>query len=341
MPNKAVNRCGGWRVFRIPSRRTPPRYLVRSPGFFVEGQLLEDCDVRQMLQSLVLVVLALFAMSASAQQPAKPPELKKVSVAEGVELHYVERGKGVPVVFVHGTGSEYGAWNAHLGPFAESYRAIAYSRRYNSPNTNKVQPKHSPLVEAEDLAALIKKLDLGKVHIVGHSYGAYIALILAVKHPEQIRSLTLGEPPAAFSGDGPDKGREKMLRDAQAAFAKGDKEGAMRAFSEFIEPGLYEKFPEAIRKQQLQNTLELEVWAAAGDVYPGLDREAVRKIDVPVLLLSGEKSPRFFKQIEEELERLLPEKGRQHIIIRNAHHGMLFQSPEECREAILKFIKDK
>src|SRR4051812_21988235 len=98
--------------------------------------------MRQTLRSLLLAAPALLAMSPwlPAQQPDKPPEPKKVSVADGVELHYVERGKGVPVVFIHGTGSDYSVWGDYLGSFADIYRAIAYSRRHNYPNTNKVQP---------------------------------------------------------------------------------------------------------------------------------------------------------------------------------------------------------
>jgi len=59
------------------------------------------------------------------------PELRKVAVAAGVELHYVERGKGDAVIFIHGSLGDYSAWDGQLGPFAELYHAIAYSRRYN------------------------------------------------------------------------------------------------------------------------------------------------------------------------------------------------------------------
>src|SRR5262249_4161255 len=111
---------------------------------------------------LVTVVALLAAPLLSAQQPKLPPDLKKVAGASGVELHYVEKGKGDPVVFIHGGGGDYSQWDPHLGAFAESYRAIAYSCRYNYPNTNKVQPNYSLIVAAEDLAGLIKKLDLGK-----------------------------------------------------------------------------------------------------------------------------------------------------------------------------------
>ncbi len=110
--------------------------------------------------------------------------IRRVVVSGGIELHYVERGTGVPVVFVHGSLSDGGYWNDQLGPFvASGYRAIAYSRRFNPPNTNIPQPGYSAATDADDLAALIEKLQLGKVHVIGHSYGALTALFLAVKHP--------------------------------------------------------------------------------------------------------------------------------------------------------------
>ena len=43
----------------------------------------------------------------------------------------------------------------------------------------------------------------------------------------------------------------------------------------------------------------------------------------------------------KELERLLPEKARQRVIIRDADHGMWFQQPEGCRKAVLEFLRGK
>ena len=88
----------------------------------------------------VLVVALLIAPSPSlsgpesAAQESRPPELRRVALRDDVELHYIERGKGVAVIFVHGSLGDYSTWDAQLGPFAETYRAIAYSRRYNYPN---------------------------------------------------------------------------------------------------------------------------------------------------------------------------------------------------------------
>ena len=105
---------------------------------------------------------------------------KKVSIANDVTLHYVEQGDGEPIVFVHGLLDEYSTWLQQLQGFAgEGYRAIAYSRRHNYPNKNRIRPNHSASLEADDLSALVHELDVEKVHVVGHSYGAYTALFFA------------------------------------------------------------------------------------------------------------------------------------------------------------------
>jgi pimeloyl-ACP methyl ester carboxylesterase len=311
----------------------------RSRALF-RGKELQESFMRQTLRAIPLTLLLFAVPEFSLPQPAEPPEPKKVSVADGVELHYIEQGKGIPVVFVHGTIGDYGVWHDYLRSFAQHYRAIAYSRRYNHPNTNPVQPNYSAIVDAEDLAALIKKLDLGKVHLIGHSYGAYTALFLAVKHPELVRSLTLAEPPVRFSGDRLDEARARMVTRLRAV-KKGDTEGALRAFIDGLDPGSYDKIPEAARREMLRNARELEAAAASDDLFPGLDRQAVRKLDVPTLLVSGEQSFPFLKNSDQELERLLPEKRRQRVIIADTGHWMLFQKPDECRKAILEFLRDK
>jgi pimeloyl-ACP methyl ester carboxylesterase len=53
------------------------------------------------------------------------------------------------------------------------------------------------LTTADDLLALLRKLDASPAHLVGNSSGAYIALVFAMQHPEAVRSLVLGEPPCS------------------------------------------------------------------------------------------------------------------------------------------------
>jgi len=281
----------------------------------------------------------LTALSPRAGENAA--ELRKVALGTGVELNYTESGRGVPLIFVHGTLGDYSTWESQMGPFSGSYRAISYSRRYNYPNSNKMQPRHSAIVEAEDLAAFIKKLDLGRVHVIGHSYGGYTALFLAIKHPELVRTLTLSEPPVVFADDSVEQTKQRVLKQARAAFENGDTEGAVRAIIDSTHEGAYAKIPESIRPLLLRNAEELRALVRSDDMYPPLDRAIVRKIAAPTLLLSGEKSTPSLKSASTELEQLLPEKLRKHVVIASADHGMWFQQPGVCRKAVLEFLDGK
>jgi pimeloyl-ACP methyl ester carboxylesterase len=77
---------------------------------------------------------------------------------------------------------------------------IAYSQRYHYPNAwiGDGSDINSTSVHAGDLAALIVSLRLGRVHLIGSSYGSDIVLRLAVEHSELVRTLVVAEP-ALFS----------------------------------------------------------------------------------------------------------------------------------------------
>jgi pimeloyl-ACP methyl ester carboxylesterase len=143
----------------------------------------------------VLLVLALLAPRSVAQSNLASPMIQAVEIGNGITLHYVDLGKGVPVIFVHGSLSDGSYWADQVREFARHYRAIAYSRRYNYPNSNSARRGYSAAVDAQDLATFIRTLNLGKVVVIGHSYGALAALFLAAKHPELVRLLFWRNPP--------------------------------------------------------------------------------------------------------------------------------------------------
>jgi pimeloyl-ACP methyl ester carboxylesterase len=141
--------------------------------------------------ALLLIASSLLVQTGAAQEPST----KQLTLRNGITLHYVEQGGGDPVIFVHGSLRDYTHWQEQVSAFAKNHHAIAYSRRYNFPNQNAPISGYSAVIDAEDLAQLIEALHLGKVEIVGHSYGALAALFLAVHHPDVIRALSLAEPP--------------------------------------------------------------------------------------------------------------------------------------------------
>jgi pimeloyl-ACP methyl ester carboxylesterase len=74
-------------------------------------------------------------------------------------------------------------------------------------------------------------------------------------------------------------------------------------------------------------------------VEPTIDRDAVRKITAPTLLLSGEQSPPLWKPTEAELLRLLP--NREHVVISGAAHGMFRTHSAQTSAAIIQFLQGK
>ena len=311
----------------IPSMR----HILRLARLTVALAIL-NATIPTMRAGIAAVVL--FAQPSTLQA-----DLEVVTVADGVELHYLDRGAGDPVILVHGGMNDYTTWANQIAPFAQKYRVIAYSRRYNYPNTNPVQPNYSPLVDAEDLAALLNKLHLRKVHIVGSSAGGRVALAFASRHPELVRSLVLKEVPVQFTGD-PTPEALAQMDGVRQALGRGNRETAVQLILDTVSGGKtkFGDLPANSQKLLLWNLAEVEA-SVKNPVAPTIDREAVRKITVPVLLLSGEISPGIWKPIEEELLRLLP--NAQQVVIRGGDHNMQRSQSEQFNRAVFEFLQGK
>ena len=298
----------------------------------------------------VTIVLALLSAHGGAVPNADAPILQTANIGHGLALHYVEQGTGTPLIFVHGSLSDGGYWADQIGPFAKHYRAIAYSRRYNNPNVNPVRRGYSAVVDAEDLAAFIHTLHLGKVVVIGHSYGALTALFLAAKHPELVRALVLAEPPAIsllmhLPSDEAKTGKamfediqRKMVAPMQQAFRKGDHDAGIAAFMDYVfnDPHAWDKMPESAREDTLRDAHEWDVMMTTGILFPNIEPPTIRRITAPVLLLSGAKSYQFLGLITEELARLLP--NRETIVLPDAGHQMWYQAPDVCRRDVETFL---
>jgi pimeloyl-ACP methyl ester carboxylesterase len=108
------------------------------------------------------------------------------------ELHLETRGDGTPAVFLHGS------FRGGLDTFreqvalADEYRVIIVDRRGFGGSASTASDGWP--TDAEDLVALLD--ELGQAHVVGHSYGAVVALVAAARVPERLLSLVAIEPPA-------------------------------------------------------------------------------------------------------------------------------------------------
>ena len=112
-----------------------------------------------------------------------------------VELEYDVRGTGEPVLLIHGAHLADALRPLMAEPALEDFQMIQYHRRGFAGSSRPPGPS-STENQADDAVGLLDHLGIDRAHLVGHSYGAMIALSLAAAHPTRVRSLALLEIPA-------------------------------------------------------------------------------------------------------------------------------------------------
>ncbi len=303
---------------------------------------------------LLLSLIGFFAcrvakpVSKAIQIQPTTYELKPIAI-NGDTLHYLDIGKGDPVVFVHGSIGDYRAWEAQIDTFATKYRVIAYSRRYAWPNPQPLSDTldYSAAQHAKDLAQLVETLDLGPSHLVGHSWGGYTVLKMAIDHPKLVKSMVLGEPPASTLIAGSIEGdsliedfQNNVLNPAGEFFARQQKDSAVATFVAGVmgSKEVYGAVPDEVRKRWLMNTTESEGSLITDSWTPVSVRE-VKKLKTPTLLLNGEHSPRLFGKIVDTLVTLLPNSELK--ILPKASHGLQGENPDEFNKMVLGFLESQ
>lgn len=157
----------------------------------------------------------------------------------GTRLFAVERGHGVPVVYLHGGLADHRASVFRLGTLATTHRLITPDVRGAGRSIHRGE-LHWDLL-ADDVVALMQHLGLEHAVVGGSSAGSGVALRVALRHPQRVRALLLIAP--VFAGEradlmrAPRVGMERMAAAGQRAVAEG---------VEAIVP-LFEGLPAAIR----------------------------------------------------------------------------------------------
>jgi pimeloyl-ACP methyl ester carboxylesterase len=289
--------------------------------------------------------------SPDSREPEAPPQVPrtwqlpagvKTASVNGYEAAYVERGAGVPVIFVHGAASDYRYFSAQMAPTSESYRAISVSLRRYFPEPWRGDGEFSLVQHAADLAAFIKQLDAGPVHLVGHSRGGTVALYATRAAAEFVRSLTFAEGGTsmkAFDAEDPaalDPGAD-WRRVVRQKLANGDVEGALEHFQTRINgPGAWQAAPESVRQSLRDNAYTLPAMFDDQANWPPFTCEDALALDVPVLLLEGEQSPPRFKRILDNVQQCLRHAERR--VIPNSAHSMPRLNPAGFTSEVLAFM---
>jgi esterase len=297
-----------------------------------------------LLLTLMLIGLASVLPLTAVSAPKWPiPDGVKTIEVNGYDMAYQETGNGIPLVLIHGSMADYRIWNAQTPSFSKAYRTITVSLRHHYPEKwNGVGDDYSVTQHAADVAALIKNLNLGKVHLLGWSRGGAVALNVAMLYPEGIRTLTL-EDASGMESLLPDTPESQKLAAGQRAFvdqiraiiATGDFEKAARIFMDVVNgPGTWEKMPAEGKQTILEN-----IGTAAESVAMGkVSCADIQKFNFPVFLLNGERSPKRYGGMFAAMRQCRPDISAP-LIVPNGTHFMNRENPEFFNKAVLDFLK--
>jgi pimeloyl-ACP methyl ester carboxylesterase len=272
-------------------------------------------------------------------------QLKKARI-DGAEINYLDKGTGVPVVFVHGGMEDYRTWSSQIELFSKQYRVIAYSRRFNYPNQNTAEVKDfSAQTESNDLAKLIVQLKLKPVHLVGHSFGGLVALYLAIEHPQLVQSLTLSEPPMISWLPELPNGQQlyndffdNLWKPVKQDFEQNDTLAVMRhTLIYFYGADVSKEIPAEDWKQLIANLPEWSAIAYSSNAFPPVAREDVQHLKMPVLLLSAGNTMPILKVTNAELKRLLPRA--KNFQLTEGTHDYWLTHPKQMGDVLMNFLQ--
>jgi pimeloyl-ACP methyl ester carboxylesterase len=129
---------------------------------------------------------------AKRAQHNNPPRGRFLAI-DGVRLHYVERGTGQPLVLLHGNGSMIQDFESSglIDLAAQNYRVIVFDRPGFGHTSRPRGVIWSPDAQADLIAKALDRLNVSQATVLGHSWGASVALALATRHASIVHSLVL------------------------------------------------------------------------------------------------------------------------------------------------------
>jgi pimeloyl-ACP methyl ester carboxylesterase len=274
-------------------------------------------------------------------KPRAEERAMKKAKLNGVELEYEIRGSGEPVLLI-GTGPIADGFLpfAAESALAERFRLIRYHQRGQVGSTRGRAPV-SFAEHAADAALLLGHLDMPRAHVAGHSTGGAIALQLAIDVPEVVHTLALLEPSlmsvpsggAFFEKCGP----------ALAAYASGEREGAMAGFLSVVSSLEWERcrtvierhVPGGVAQAMKDADTFFTSYLPALQAWEFGAREAAT-ISCPVLSILGTRSERLFAEGRDLLHSWFPQV--EDCTVEGIGHLLHMEHPDPVVRAVTAFF---
>jgi non-heme chloroperoxidase len=285
---------------------------------------------------------AVWGSAATRESPARTLlPMPFIETRDRAGLFYRDWGTGKPVVFLHGWALNSEAWQYQMAHLAgHAFRCVAFDRRGHGRSTDPGRGYDFDTL-ADDLGAVLERLDLRDVTLVGHSMGcAEIARYLTrhgANRITRVAMVSMSLPFALKTPDNPD-GVDKTILDAQRAtwatdFPKWLGENARPFFAPETSQQMVDWGIRLCLQTSLQAILECNRLDVEVDFRPELPA-----IKVPTLIIHGDhdsSAPLDFTA--RRVAKLVP--GSKLKIYEGGPHGLMFTHTNQLNADLLDFVK--
>ena len=260
--------------------------------------------------------------------------------ANGLDLYYeIEGAEDAPsVLLIAGLGGDHRGWYSVSSRLAASYRVITFDNR-DVCMSQRVEGQYSIRDMAEDAAALLGELGIGKAHVVGLSMGGAIAQEMAIGFPLLVDRLVLlatfdaGDPRAVAAFRGLASLRDVLPREEYVRLTLP----WTYSYKDYQTPGLIDR----IVKERLDDPLYQEAEAYTRQMEATIafhSRDRLHSISCPTLLVFGEEDVMTPLRFARELVRGID--GSKLVILEGAGHSIQRTRAREVVALIDAFLKE-
>jgi pimeloyl-ACP methyl ester carboxylesterase len=253
---------------------------------------------------------------------------------QGTDVHYIERGDGPPMLFLHGSGSCAEAWHQQFDAFSDHYRVIAYDSVNHGHSSNSPVDGAEP-DRADELEGFLNALGIERPVIAGNSMGAMTLLRWAVRNPDRARALIpsgMGVMPPGADATPQRPPAEPAGEDTLFLPAEG---GFTRAFP-LGHPEMYDRY---IRLRSTATRIEATRRPRKGTAQnPGRGElaELVGTIRSPMQIIVGEHD--WLAEAGGHLHERV--EGSRFAKIPGAPHNVYYETAGAYNDVVTTFLSD-
>jgi len=263
--------------------------------------------------------------------------------ANGIKLHYLDYGTAGrrPMLCLHG-GAAHAHWFDFVAPgFIPDHHVYSMDLRGHGDSAWADPHTYSWKHYAEDVNALVEKLDLRDFVLVGHSMGGMVALVYAANHPGRMARLVIVDTIMLMPMDRVTKMREFGAKPARPYATQEELIARYR-----LEPSETQMAaPEVIRRMAVHSARQDADgrWQHKADRRVSANFEQIsgvplwEKVKVPALVIRGERSKRFTPKLLAEVQARAPQV--QMTEVPASDHHITLDNPQGFVDAVQKFLR--